>query len=165
MTNLPRPASTRIERRQFDDFLFAPICQEQNGMPLTVLSALARLDVDPWHEAARLAKMSTESATERMRSLIAALPEETSAHANADAIAARLIGLLPPRQVIAGPMSTAIIFGNPGMAVRYRVIAFLILMALLLGPQLLVRSAQPPAPVDSVAGTASNIISSPSSPQ
>ena len=113
-------------------------------MPLMVLSALARQDVEPWR-AAKLAKMPTDFATERVRSLIAALPE-TSARANADAIAARLIALLPPRQVISGPMSAATIFGNPGLAVRYRVVAFLILMALLLGSQFLVRSAQPSAP-------------------
>jgi hypothetical protein len=32
---------------QFNDFLFAPIDEDANGSLLSVLSALARLDVDP----------------------------------------------------------------------------------------------------------------------
>ena len=35
-----------------NDFLFASVGDEQNGMPLSVLSALTRLGVDPWEEAA-----------------------------------------------------------------------------------------------------------------
>ena len=66
---MTRSASASIERSQFEAFLIAPIGLQQNGMLLSVLSALARLDIDPWHEAASLAKMSTEAATERMRLL------------------------------------------------------------------------------------------------
>jgi hypothetical protein len=33
---------------EFDDFLFAPIGDDRNGMLLSVLSVLARLDFDPW---------------------------------------------------------------------------------------------------------------------
>ena len=33
---------------QFDQFLYASGGDDANGMPLTVLSALARMDVDPW---------------------------------------------------------------------------------------------------------------------
>ena len=40
---------------EFDDFLYAPIGEDRNGMLLSVLSALARLDIDPWQEAAKLA--------------------------------------------------------------------------------------------------------------
>jgi hypothetical protein len=162
---MTRSASASIERSQFEAFLIAPIGLQQNGMLLSVLSALARLDIDPWHEAASLAKMSTEAATERMRLLIAALPEETSARSNADEIAARLIALLPPRQVISRPMSSKITAGNTGVPANYRVIIFLILMALLMGPQLLMRSAQSPAQADSVHGSAPSIVSSPNAPQ
>ena len=38
---------------EFDDFLFAPIGADRIGMLLSVLSALARLDIDPWQEAAK----------------------------------------------------------------------------------------------------------------
>jgi hypothetical protein len=80
---------------EFDAFLFAPIGEERNGMLLSVLSALARLDVDPWEEAAKLARLPGEAATQRLASLIAALPDGPSAHHDPGSIAARLIALLP----------------------------------------------------------------------
>ena len=51
----PTP-SISVLGSEFDDFLFAPIGDDRNDMPLSVLSALARLDVDPWEEAAELAR-------------------------------------------------------------------------------------------------------------
>ena len=92
-------ASAAIGRSQFDDFLFAPVGEEQNGMVLSVLSALAQLDVDPWGEAESLARMSRDAATERMRLLIAALPTEASRRPDPEAVATRLIALLPPLQI------------------------------------------------------------------
>jgi hypothetical protein len=80
---------------EFDDFLFAPIGEGRNGVPLSVLSALARLDIDPWREAAELAQVSRETATQRLASLIAALPDGPSAQLDPGSIAARLIALLP----------------------------------------------------------------------
>ncbi len=62
---------------------------------LSVLSALARLDVDPWQEAANLARMPREAASERLTALIAALPDEPTADISAKAIAADLVALLP----------------------------------------------------------------------
>ena len=52
---------------EFDDFLFAPIVEDRNDMPLSVLSALARLDIDPWQEADKLARLPGETATQRWR--------------------------------------------------------------------------------------------------
>ena len=168
---MTRSASVSIECSQFEDFLFAPVGYERNGMLLSVLSALARLDIDPWAEAASLAKMSTEAATERMRSLIAALPEETSARLNVDTIAPRLIALLPPRQVISRPAPTsrpALAKVAPGVAraaVNYRAVVFLIVVALSLGAQLLARSLRPPAQADSVQRSASSTVPSSNAPR
>lgn len=63
-------------------------------MLLGVLSALARLDIEPWQEAAKLARLPRVTASERLASLIAALPDEPSGHRD-PSIAARLIALLP----------------------------------------------------------------------
>ena len=64
---------------EFDNFLFAPIAEEGNGMMLSVISALARLNLDPWQEANNLAGLPGETATKRLASLlIAALPEGPS---------------------------------------------------------------------------------------
>ena len=67
-------AITPLLGREFDDFLFASIGEDRNGTALSVLSALARLDVDPWQETASLARMPRERATERLAALIAAAP-------------------------------------------------------------------------------------------
>jgi hypothetical protein len=39
---------------QFDEFLYARIDEGSDTTPLSVLSMLARLDLDPWEEAAKL---------------------------------------------------------------------------------------------------------------
>jgi hypothetical protein len=80
---------------EFDKFLYASIGEGRNGTMLSVLSALARLDVDPWQEAASLGRMPREAATERLTALIAALPDEPTADVPARTIAADLIALLP----------------------------------------------------------------------
>jgi len=80
---------------EFDAFLFAPIGEEKNGMLLSVLSALARLGLDPWREAAELARMSNQVALQRLTSLIEALPEAPSTRPAPSAISARLVALLP----------------------------------------------------------------------
>jgi hypothetical protein len=92
---MTRPVWATSFGSEFDDFLFAPIGEESNGMMLSVISALARLDLDPWHETVKLAELPGETATTRLASLIAALPGVPSAHQNPEAIAARLVALLP----------------------------------------------------------------------
>jgi hypothetical protein len=53
MTNSP----VLLPGSEFNDFLFAPIGEDRNGMLVSVLSGLARSDVDPWQEATRLAEL------------------------------------------------------------------------------------------------------------
>ena len=62
-------------------------------MLLSVLSALARLDLDPWFEAASLSRLPTPAATQRLASLLSTLP--TQFKTPAPATIARLVGLLP----------------------------------------------------------------------
>jgi hypothetical protein len=81
-------------RTEFDRFLFAPISEERNGMLLSVLSALARLEVDPWQEAAALTNMPTEDATARLTRLLSSLPSYAENPPGAGTIAG-LIALLP----------------------------------------------------------------------
>lgn len=80
---------------EFDAFLFAPIAEDKNGMALSVVSALARLDIDPWQEASSLNAMPTEIATKRLASLIKKLPEMLPVHLESGKIAERLVALLP----------------------------------------------------------------------
>ncbi len=64
-------------------------------MQLSVLSALARLDLDPWQEAAKLAGLPGETAVQKLASMIVAQPGIPSAHLDPGATAARLTALLP----------------------------------------------------------------------
>jgi hypothetical protein len=88
-------ASVSFFKPEFGDFLYAAIAADRNEMPLTVLSALSRLDVDPWKEAAELSELPKDAATQRLASLIARLPGGRWAQTDAKAIADRLIELLP----------------------------------------------------------------------
>src|SRR5476649_2153713 len=123
---MTRSASTSPSRSEFDDFLFAPIGDERNGMLLSVISALARLDLDPWLEAASLARMPKETATERMTSLISALPDRTSAHPDPEAIAARLVALLPRPGASSAPQREPLL--TRSAATKTRIIIFVTLM-------------------------------------
>ena len=89
-------ASVSFFRPEFDDFLYAAIGSDRNEMPLTVLSTLSRLSVDPWEEAAELSELPKETAAHRLAPLIASLPGGRWAQ-DANAIAVRLIELLPRR--------------------------------------------------------------------
>ncbi|MEO5755494.1 MAG: hypothetical protein ABIQ51_01440 [Mesorhizobium sp.] len=89
------PTSPSPPGSEFKSFLQAQIYDNKDGGLLSVLSALARLDIDPWQEAAALAKLSKESAVGRLSSLLARLPADPSMPADMGALAARLIPLLP----------------------------------------------------------------------
>jgi len=82
-------------RPEFDDFLYAPIGADGGEMPLSVLSALARLDLDPWQEAAELSELPRGTATQRLAALIARTPGGRWTLADSRAMADRLIELLP----------------------------------------------------------------------
>ena len=80
-----------------DTFLFAEVGIEPSGMPLTVLSALARLGLDPWDEAERLSNLRDPDAVgELARSLAATTGAPLSDPAGC---ARRLVALLPGRAV------------------------------------------------------------------
>ena len=121
-------ASALGRRSEFDPFLFAPVGEEKNGMLLSVLSALARLDVDPWQEAATLSRMPAQDATARLTSLLSSLPSD-AAIPPAPSTIARLISLLPQPQLrdhLPREMSSG------GSTVRYFIIALFFIMSLVL---------------------------------
>jgi hypothetical protein len=63
-------------------------------MSPSVLSALARQNIDAWEEAATLTHLSRESAVVRLASIISSMTMGPS-HAEPAATAARLVALLP----------------------------------------------------------------------
>ncbi len=90
-----------LQNSDLNGFLFAAVGPEPSGMSLSVISLLARLGVDPWREAGRLASLPQETAGEWLAQTIAGA---SSAWPLSDArvIAARLIPLLPSRVGTAG---------------------------------------------------------------
>ncbi len=81
--------------REFDRFLYSSVGEDMSGMPLTVLSGLARMDVDPWEEASKLTQLPRESAVRQFASLLGALRNPPTAGLDFARIAAPLIALLP----------------------------------------------------------------------
>jgi hypothetical protein len=82
---------------EFNEFLFAFVGEESGGQQLTVLSALARLGLDPWGEAARLSELPREAATHALAATIGALPGGDWKVSDRQAIAVRLVNCLPRR--------------------------------------------------------------------
>jgi hypothetical protein len=91
----------------YDDFLFAPVYEDTNGMPLSVLSALARVNVDPWEEAGRLAAMPQAIAEKALLSALDRVSGRSWKPPEAAAIAARLVRLLPHSDEAGSSMAPA----------------------------------------------------------
>ncbi len=72
-------------------------------MLLTVVSALGRLDLDPWTEADRFAEMPRTAAAQMLAPMIAGMPEGLWAPAEAQVIATRLVNLLPRHKDAGAP--------------------------------------------------------------
>jgi hypothetical protein len=127
---MTRSAMTALLGPEFDAFLFAPVDEEAKGALLSVVSALARLDVDPWQEAAALAGMPRAAASQRLTSLIAALPDAATARRAPARIAERLIKLLPHRD--GAPEASREKLLRADTAPTYRAVVNLVLINFLL---------------------------------
>jgi hypothetical protein len=82
---------------EFNEFLYAPIGEDKNGLLITVLSAFARKNLDPWQEAADLDRLPADTAAQKLTSIIASLPSQQPMLDDPAPIAIRLITLLPGR--------------------------------------------------------------------
>ena len=120
MTELLRPES------QYDAFLFASVC-ETNEMTLSVLSVLARQDVDPWQEADRLAQLSRDQAINSLASKIWKSNSERWSPSEASILAARLVELLPSHN---GSPSTTLWAGDDNGRLTFWVVTGMLFMSL-----------------------------------
>jgi hypothetical protein len=89
------PVRFSLLHSDLNDFLFAAVGEEQNGMPLNVVSGLTRLGLDPWAEAARLAALPKARAAEKLAPIIARLPFDRPQPSDNLAISRQLVELLP----------------------------------------------------------------------
>jgi hypothetical protein len=95
VTNRPSVSTLAPLTSRYDAFLFAPVYNEASGMALSVVSALARANVDPWEEATRLATMPNAIAERTLAATLDLIPGQNWNPAEAKTIAVRLIRLLP----------------------------------------------------------------------
>jgi len=109
-----------LDHSEFDEFLFAFVGKEKSGLELTVLSALARLGLDPWGEAARLSELSKEAAEGALTTTIAKLPGGDWKVSDSQSIAVRLVNCLPRRGSLSArpPNGTGIEDQKPTSEVR-----------------------------------------------
>jgi hypothetical protein len=90
-------------RPDLHNFLFAAVGEERNGIPLSMISALAQLGLDPWEEAGRLSSLAKQEAVERLTALILRLPGLRRPSSEARQIAVGLIDVLPTHNDAAKP--------------------------------------------------------------
>ena len=140
---------------QFDDFLFARINEDSEATPLSVLSVLARLGVDPWEEAAKLARLERISAAKRLVAFIAATPGAPPAYLNAKTVCDRLIDLLPSPASVAIPPSQE--RGVRAMT-KSRFVIWPAVIAFILASLLIVISRQSSTPAHEPHATSSSAV-------
>jgi hypothetical protein len=134
--------------KEFDGFLFASIGLDRNELPLRVVSALARLDLDPWREASELDRMPREAATDRLALLLGRLPEGPLMHQAPAMIAGRLVALLPEHLRSEDPSSAASFGASAGTNSRAALCGFLVLMAVMMAAQVFMASQLPQQQLD-----------------
>lgn len=89
-----------------EEFLSASLWEETDGAALSVMSAFARLGLEPWDEAERLRRLPRQSAASALVASLSRLPILVGmALPDYGAIAARLVALLPELGSIAAPRS------------------------------------------------------------
>ncbi len=80
---------------EFERFLYAPVGEDRNGYVVTVLSTLARLNLDPWKETAELVTLGRETARERLGILLSKFRDVPALGSDHGKVARELSLLLP----------------------------------------------------------------------
>ncbi len=96
MQPAPRSAPNFLTQ-DFNPFLFAMVGTDRRGSQLSVISALARLDLDAWAEAAALGRLPRDAAVVKLSAILRKYPEIPQLAETAAVAAARLVALLPAR--------------------------------------------------------------------
>lgn len=145
---------------KYNAFLYEPITEQDNGTPVSVLSALTRGNHDPWEEAARLSRLPPDRAQRVLVELLNESVGRKLSFAEKEAAAKRLLPLLP-----AGIGFVPIVSGSPAAADAARHLVYwlawfgFIAMLLLVRPQDRAPMADPELPLasSSVSGVVSGV--------
>lgn len=81
----------------FEHFLGAAVGNDGHGTSVSVLSMMARLDVDPWDEAAALASMNNAPAIKRLETLMVRFQDVRLSAPDRSNLARTLLAVLPQR--------------------------------------------------------------------
>lgn len=92
--------------QEYSAFLYATIGVDANGSAVSVLSAMARANLDPWHESQALADLSASAAARRLGSLIEEVLGGSIKLDDPGQSTDRLIKLLPRRARAILPTTT-----------------------------------------------------------
>jgi hypothetical protein len=150
--------SISVVGSEFNVFLFARVGEDRNDTPLSVLSALARLNLDPWQEAAELAQLPRESATQRLASSIAALADGPPTHLEYGIIAARLIALLPHHGNSETPARGTVVDASDVRKFRAGMCMYAIFIMVMMAAQWIAASLQAPTQTDNTEASASSTV-------
>jgi hypothetical protein len=96
-TDIHHPNGTEFTR-----FLGAAVGEDRNGSAVTVLSTFARLNLDPWEEAANLASLGREAAGQRLGLLLSRFGDVPALRRDHEPVARDLARLLPEGRARSG---------------------------------------------------------------
>jgi hypothetical protein len=120
--------------RSYERFLHASVGEDRNGSLVTVLSMLARLDLDPWKETAILATLKREAAQLRLTELLSRSRSVSALSTDPGSVAKELSLLLPdsPASDLQQAGSTGVTgrLGSNGMIWILLALAFVLLQFL-----------------------------------
>ena len=164
MAGIEHPLPVPVPDPEFDAFLFAPIGEDTNGMAVSVLSGLARADLDPWQEASRLAGLPGEAAIQRMTALISALPDRATSSSDPSAIAVRLVALLPHPSKFTGGAPKETLQDVRAALNSHPWWIYVIFMSFVLGSQFMTASQNLTVKPDNIGVKSTEALSAPASP-
>jgi hypothetical protein len=127
----------------YDAFLFESLGTDENGMDLSVLSALARAGVDPWAEAKRLAGLPRQAAI----AAIAAILNLAS-----DTETARRLAELLPRSAVASSTPAKNLIDRQTLFRKYGLIVIIAWLAIAVAFMMFSASSNPVMPSPATVG-------------
>jgi hypothetical protein len=146
----------------FSRFLYAEVGDDQQGGLLSVISALARVGVDPWDEAASLTRLPLNASVQALSALLARLPAGSGKPPDPVTVAARLVTLLPREEERPTPVPRAATTANAASGHNYRLMAVvgaIFILLFMLTQQLIKhRGTRDTAPVLTPASPATDIV-------
>ncbi len=128
----------------YDAFLFELLSVQENGMELSVLSALARAGLDPWAEAKRLAALPRQAAIAAITAVLHLAAEPETAR--------RLVDLLPRSSAVQPPSAKQ--FNREALFRRYGLLMIMAWLVVAVFAMMTFGPSQPGTPAPVTAGHA-----------